>query len=251
MTQLKQKRGRHDHSGVLTGIQPEREEWSDIRNRIIYGSAEWRLVALRTLVGGLNLPDNFLSKNYLSTDTKELQEQEKALRNKIASFWRPLCAQLERAVLNGDADWFARQAKAIAKGGLPQRVQFNAKVLYLLETEMWATHIRKGDNREDLTLTPAGKFIDATAGQIYDSLDTVECPKEKQPHGITVELSYFENRERCCAAIRKLAETYLKAVLRKEQGKHPRKKSAKPLSTDFYHGVRTAIERLRQVVSTE
>jgi len=35
--------GRKPHSGVLSGIRSD-EEWSDIRNRIVYGSANWRIL---------------------------------------------------------------------------------------------------------------------------------------------------------------------------------------------------------------
>src|SRR5439155_880123 len=100
-------------------------------------------------------------------DKLRASQRAYVLLDEIDSLWKTWSAQCERAVLNGDADWFERQAKAIEKGGLLQRVQFNTKVTYLLETEMWATHIRQGDNRKDLTLTPAAKFIGATAGQIY------------------------------------------------------------------------------------
>jgi hypothetical protein len=60
------------------------------------------------------------------------------------------------------------------------------------------THLRQGDDREDLTLTPAKKFIDATARELYQSLDKEACPTERQPHGVKVEGAYLENRDRCC-----------------------------------------------------
>ena len=49
-TLRRMKRGRKKGSGVLSGIQPQRETWDDIRNRIIYGTAEWRIVRLHQLV---------------------------------------------------------------------------------------------------------------------------------------------------------------------------------------------------------
>src|SRR5262245_10774767 len=35
---------------------------------------------------------------------------------------------------------------------------------------MWGTHARQGDDREDLTLTPAGKFTDAMASRIWKAV---------------------------------------------------------------------------------
>jgi hypothetical protein len=39
---MKKKRACKKDSGLFSGI--EREEWSDIGNQIIYGSAEWRIL---------------------------------------------------------------------------------------------------------------------------------------------------------------------------------------------------------------
>jgi hypothetical protein len=279
-TAMKKKRkengkgGRHDHSGVLSGIRPERETWTDIRNRIIYDSAEWPLVALRTLIGdGSMLADNFLSADYLSTDTHDLQRQEKALRQKIATFWRPLIAQFERAVLDGDADWFKRQLQALSSKQSQEKIQFNAKVVHLLEHAMWGTHVKQrpmaDEKREpnselierrkaeqagmtkkqvvtrtrkperfakgapqdrlqrehaakfkqttipqhDLTLTPAEKFTDAMASDIYNAL------KEHKKDGVLrVAGCPFTSKERAMQAIRDLAEQ-LRFELRKQHGK--------------------------------
>ncbi len=219
----KGKGGRHDHSGVLSGIEPERETWSDIRNRIIYDSAEWPLMALRHLIGdGSTLPDNFLSADYLSIDTHDLQRQEKALRQKIAMFWRPLRARFERAVLNGDADWFKRQSQAVSSKQSQEKIQFNAKVVHLLEMAMWSTHATHGvkhklpdgetimEGIEDLTLTPAGKFTDAMASDIYDALE-----KDKKDGVLYVGGCPFTSKESAMEAIHDLAKK-LKFALRKQ-----------------------------------
>lgn len=369
---MKNRRGR---KSVLS--EAGNEEWSDIRNRIIYGSAEWRILKLRELILAFKKEQATAQRNMLLKEQESCRNEIKAhrdnitrkeltpaqirdrqrtitkydealrqieeelhaleqggdvleqgkkrawpladnhlsarkalneakryvLRDEIDALWRVLAAQFERAVINHDADWFERQAKAIEKGGMPQRVQFNTKVIDLLETEMWGTRAKqrakqeKNEERwkeaqkkqqieweqyldspegrtagqgerqakwaslvqsqkakpriESATLTPAGEFIDATAREFYEKLDKEECPTERQPHGVKVEGTYFENRERCCEAIRKLAQKYLKMRLRKEQGKHPRTKPSTPLSTDFYHGMRTAAAKLRQALSTE
>jgi hypothetical protein len=119
----------------------------------------------------------------------------------LASLWRDLRAQCERALLDGDADWFERQAKAIKKSGLPQRGPFNAKVIQLLEAAKWITHIKQSDDCEDLTLTPAGKFTDKMASDIYEALEKRELPDGK----LLVEGCQFERKERVMDAIRDLA----------------------------------------------
>src|SRR5262249_50694730 len=104
----KSNRGRKPNRAVRTGIKPDLETLPEVINRIIYGSPQWPMVAMRqSIKNSLQLKDN--------------------------PFWNRLCAEFERAVLNGDdaaaADWFRRQANAIEKGGSPQRAQFNAKVV--------------------------------------------------------------------------------------------------------------------------
>jgi hypothetical protein len=109
---------------------------------------------------------------------------------KIAPLIRRLIADCERAALEGDADWFRRQAKAIEKGGSKQRAQraqFNAKVVYLLE-HAWSETLGRPENWRRLsdaereafpnlrrvphvvTFTPAGKFTDATASHIWKTV---------------------------------------------------------------------------------
>ena len=46
---MKKKRGRKEGTGVYSGIKPSSQTWSDIRNTIIYGSAEWRIIVLQEL----------------------------------------------------------------------------------------------------------------------------------------------------------------------------------------------------------
>ncbi|MEY2487127.1 MAG: hypothetical protein QOH39_2775 [Verrucomicrobiota bacterium] len=252
-SKAKRGRGRPKGTGVLSGIR-QHEEWNEIRNRIIYGTSEWRIVRLRRLIGdGSRLPDNTLAAIEAQSATRpkvtlrqldrvwnKLRAQGKAGKdqewfaardelykaktgkpynkaeqpNVIASLWRELRAQFQRAVLVGDADWFTRQASAIDKGGLPQRAQFNAKVVHLFEHAMWRTHAKEGDNRQDLTLTPTGTFTDAMASDIYEALDKHELPlsrfsegykqaKEKKP-SLVVE-GWQQNKHRVMEAIHELA----------------------------------------------
>ncbi len=60
----------------------------------------------------------------------------------INALWRDLSEQFERAVLNGDADWFERQAKAIRSGDTRSddaiaRDRFEAAVARELEMAFW------------------------------------------------------------------------------------------------------------------
>jgi hypothetical protein len=128
--------------------------------------------------------------------------------------WHEGRAQCERAVLDGDADWFRRQAKAIRIGGLPQLAQFNAKVVHLLKMAMFETHLQ-GDNREsfvvDATATPAGKFTDAMASDIYNALEK----RTLESGYLLVERCQFESKARVREAIHGLAKQ-LQFTLRKQ-----------------------------------
>src|SRR5262249_40220506 len=201
--QKKSNRGRKPNRAVLSGIKPDKETWDEIYCRIIWGSSEWPMVALRHLI---------------ATDQ----------RQKSAPFMRKFIADCERATLDGDADWFRRQARAIEKGGLPQRAQFNAKVVYLLEHAMWESLGRPENWRplthaereafpnlrrvpHVITLTPAGKFTDKMASDIYNALDKQDI------NGILVVEGFrFASKERVMEAIHKLA-TRLQFELKKRR----------------------------------
>jgi hypothetical protein len=189
----KGKGGRKPDSGVVSGIEPGSEQWSDICNRVIHGSAEWRIVRLRELIGdGSRLADNHLSSR---------RAERNAAREEIDVLWGEWSAECERAMLDGDADWFARQAKAIAKGGLPQqRAQFNAKVVHLLELAFWETWAkqraeqeRKGRHMESATLTPAGKFTDAMASDIWKAVVRADLEEPKRRSLIEQQLAVAES----------------------------------------------------------
>jgi hypothetical protein len=186
----KKKRGggRHDHSGVYTGIKPGSEEWSDIRNKIIYGSAEWRTIRLQELNDGDKLPDNLLSARAAENQAKA-RTKGYVLLDEIDSLWNTLSAQFERAVLDGDAEWFDRQAKAIRwhdsrTESKKARAHFNAEVIRRLEGAFWSTHSKKGDNRESATLTPADKITDTKARKILDSFNQRADMKPLTPEEI-------------------------------------------------------------------
>jgi len=207
----KSNRGRKPNRAVLSGIKPDQETWDEIRCRIILGSTEWPMVALRQLI---------------ATD----QRQE------FAPFMRKLIVDCECAALEGDADWFRRQANAIKKGGLPQRAQFNAKVVHLLELVMYETSglpknwrpLTDAERKafpnlrrrvpEVVTLTPVGKFTDKTAKDIYNALEKREVWVRKgkaEVKRLVVEGYQFEKKARVTEAIHDLAKR-LQFALKKQ-----------------------------------
>ena len=182
--------GRHDHSGVYTGIKPGSEEWSDIRNRIIYGSAEWRMIRLQELNDGDKLPDLLLSARAAENQAKA-RAKGYVLLDEIDSLWNTLSAQFERAVLDGDAEWFERQAKAIRwhdsrTESQKARARFNAEVLQRLETGFWSTRakLKAKPHVESATLTPASKITDTKARKILDSFNQRADMKPLTPEEI-------------------------------------------------------------------
>ncbi len=101
-----------------------------------------------------------------------------ALLNQIDALWRDLSAQFERAVLDGNADWFERQAKAIRSGDTRDKTKkargrFEAEVARVLEMSSHrkrAEEEKENPNMEAMTLEPAGKQTGVTAQQVLDRL---------------------------------------------------------------------------------
>jgi hypothetical protein len=190
----KSNRGRKPNRAVLSGIKPDQDTWDEIRCRIIWGSTEWPIVALQNLIKN----GSQLASNYLSAPSDVRCSPYAQRSASVYPLWNKLCYEFERAVLNGDFDWFRQQANAIEKGGSPQRAQFNAKVVYLLEHAMCKTAGLRENWRpltdaereafpnltqvpQVITLTPAGKSTDAMASHIWKALvDAVrEEPKTR------------------------------------------------------------------------
>jgi len=185
----KSNRGRKPNRAVLSGI-PEEETWDEIRCRMIYGSNEWPIVAVRHLIA-----------------TNQ--------RQKIAPFMRKLLADCERAALNGDWDWFARQAKAIEKGGRAgKRARFYELVIRLFDIAVCATQGRAENWRplsnaereaypnlrrvplrvpHVVTLTPAGKFTDAMASHIWKAVVDVALKEPETRSVIEQQLAAAES----------------------------------------------------------
>ena len=87
---MKGKRGREKDSGVLSGIDPQRESLTDICNRIIYDSAEWPLVRLRNFLrqASERLPDNFVSIVLNVIEELMTLDQDGNLVPRLATHWQ-------------------------------------------------------------------------------------------------------------------------------------------------------------------
>jgi hypothetical protein len=229
--------GRKAGSGVKSSMQAQQAQPStDVRAQLLHDSREWRMVVLRACIGdGSKLPDNYLSAR-AEANRAALAAMTPGKRylllDKIDSLWRDVRAQFERAVLDGNADWFRRQAKAIErKSGDTARGRFEANLVTLV---LQAAILNAKANR-------------VTASDIYEVLNKKDSPTKKQPDGVLVEGLQFENRNRCIQEIRDLARL-IGLPLRDVRGEHRKTKRARIAPT---LDVRNAIERLRQAVSTE
>ncbi len=134
--------GKKKQSGVKTSLEPQRESAGENQAKLLHGQRDWRMRRLQELVRERHEPDERLADNHLSARAKanaEIARQRKyVLLNEVDALWRDLSAQFERAVLDGDADWFERQAKAIQrKAGRDALNQFEAAVAHKLEMFYW------------------------------------------------------------------------------------------------------------------
>lgn len=137
---------RKPKSGVKSATDPQREGFTDIRAKLLHGHRDWKMIRLRELItacrhyaeqtqkastnGGWTASDERLVQNHLETRAEE-----------INALWREACTAFEQAVLDGDADWFERQAKAIRSGDrrsdTKARGRFEAAVARELELAFW------------------------------------------------------------------------------------------------------------------
>ena len=235
---MNKKPGPKKGSGVLSRIRPEQERWDEIRLLYHYGSTEWRMVALQLSLQDLKKNGSQLPNNYLSAP-RDVRCAPYAQRPEIVYLaWVDLSFEFEQAVLNGDADWFRRQWKAIKEGGgLLQRPRFKAKVVHLLEIAMCET-LGRPENWPPLTdaereafpnlrrvpqvvtFTPAGKFTDKMASDIFNALDKTELDgrplkRKRSDEPLMVEGYQFKKKNRVMDEIHRLAEQ-LQFTLKKQ-----------------------------------
>jgi len=157
------------------------------------------------LIGdGSQLPDNYLSAR-AAANAETARKERYVLLEEIDVLWQAFCARCERAVLDGDTDRFARQARAMCAVQTQEKILFNEKVVHLLEQTKWWTQAREGEHSEDLTLTLARKFTDAMARHIYYAKDKHGKPilKKHEKDGVLyVQDCKFDSKERAMDAIR-------------------------------------------------
>lgn len=114
--------GRKPKSGVKSETNPHREGFTDIRAKLLHGHREWKMIRLRELVSDHQKQFASLADNHLSARAAANAEIARRKRyvelDEIDALWRDTVAGFERAVLDGDADWFERQAKATAPATL-------------------------------------------------------------------------------------------------------------------------------------
>jgi len=231
------KVGRKPASGVKSSIKAQpAQPFTDKRAQLLHDSREWRMVLLRACIGdGSKLPDNYLSAR-AEANRAALAAMTPGKRylllHKIDSLWRDVRAQFERAVLDGNADWFRRQADAVErKSEDTPRGRFEANVVTLV--------------LQAAILNAKGNGV--TASDIYDVLDKKDSQTDKQLHGVLVEGLQRENRNRCIQEIHELARL-IGLPLPDIRGKHSKTKSARIAPT---LDLRNAIERLRQAAFAE
>ena len=137
----KKKRSYHSTNRGLKRSITHRDAPTDNRPKLSHGGPDWRTIRLRQLIGdGSKLPVNRLSLRREATRQAIAKGTPYVLLDEIDALWPDLAAQFERAMLDGDADWFKRQAHAIEHGDErtgqeKDRGRFEAEVMRLLTVE--------------------------------------------------------------------------------------------------------------------
>jgi hypothetical protein len=202
----KKSTGRPKGSGVLSGITPGSDEWTDIRKRMREGQqrAQFRAKVVHLLeiaTWGTHARTADQQKPQANPKLDKLIERRKA----------------EQAGLTKEQVMERKRkphglAKSQAEQDRKQR-ELAASVRSSLRSQRVPV--------EDLTLTPAGKFTDAMASDIYNALEIHVLPNGL----LLVEGCQFESKERVMEAIHDLARR-----LQFELKKQPRKKSVERIS---------------------
>jgi hypothetical protein len=217
---LKRKKstGRPPGTGALSGITP-RMEWSDIRKRI--GGRQFRaktLYLLEMAMWGTQAKQGRRGdqqKNKTNSELSKLIDQRQAEQARLTSLERAerirkrdATAKAYEAWLNtpegrSEKDWIKRHAKFFGLKVPTRREQAEQdRKQRALAASVRRSLRRQKPHVEDLTLTPAGKFTDAMASDIYNALEKHELPNGH----LIVEGWQFENQARVRDAIHDLAK---------------------------------------------
>ncbi len=236
----KHPRGRAKASGVKSSIDPQREEFTELRARLAHGYRrdEWPIARLQALIPAIVADEKQSVTGMLRAEIKacgdkkkrkslakaveEIERNEWKLpdnylsarthispNDELASLWRTHRSEHERAVLTSDADWFEKQAKAIRCPNKQEtsdlaRNLFRAAIVRELEMAFWrkraATVNRDGAHVESATLQPAKKNVAISAREILDRLE-----QRKGGRFLFVEGCRFDSARRAREAVKRIS----------------------------------------------
>ncbi|MDQ3253839.1 MAG: hypothetical protein M3R15_08025 [Acidobacteriota bacterium] len=168
--------GKPKQSGIKTSLDPH-QGFTDIRAKLLHGHREWKMIRLRQLITEcrhLTEQVQKLSKDgWSAADERLVENYVEARLAEINTLWRDLSEQFERAVLNGDAEWFERQAKAIISGDRRSDTQkargrFEAAVAKELEFAFFGTrpeHQKRNSARREVSASDTGRHAEQSKGK--------------------------------------------------------------------------------------
>jgi hypothetical protein len=125
----KKKRSYHSSNRGLKKLITRRYAPTDNRAKLFHGTPDWCTIRLRQLIeneiarlvkltgkADSRLPNDYLSSRREATRQAIATGRRYVLMDEIDSLWHAWIEQCERALLDGEADWFKRQAYAIEHG---------------------------------------------------------------------------------------------------------------------------------------
>jgi hypothetical protein len=189
----KKSTGRREGSGVLSGITPSME-WSDIRNRTARDRFKTKVIYLLEMAMW-RTP----AKPKHTTDQQGPQTNDELRKPR----------QAEQAHIMSKAEMERWRQKRDAAAKAYERLLKHNPVPDDLQGDECKQEIKKRFDK--FLLTPAGKFTDAMASDIYRDLEK----RELQNGHLMAEDRQFTSKERVMDAIHDLA-TQLQFALRKQ-----------------------------------
>jgi hypothetical protein len=235
MAKKQNKAGRKKGSGLKSSINPRREYYRDIADRLGTGFREW-ITPLNKSIKNYEkhfgrLP--FSRHGGVVVRIWDLTKQGQRLHD-IRRLWRNHQKEHAQAVLHGDAEWFQRQADALKRGYRHYSKQNQGRFdQAVFETLFSRAHSYSG---QDGMLGSLRKdFLGCTADDVLDSLRqrkrrdyaTEEYLQERDrpKKRLYVEECPFKDRKDALEAIRRLAKQF-GFELRNRRGKRPNQLSA-------------------------
>jgi hypothetical protein len=126
----KAKSGRKQKSGLKSSSTPK-DSATELQRKLKVGHRDWRLPRFLTLVSGSQFAD---------AGPPVVNKKQYIQRGELDVLWDELLVRFQRAATTGDADWFARQAKAINafKSGKLRPDMFDAALNRVCEVAAWS-----------------------------------------------------------------------------------------------------------------